>query len=173
MGRLRPKRGRDHPGLSEQVSHCLVSPELSLNRPCVGCTQSPGRAKKWTGYLEAVPMGRVNSPKQKQGAVPRCWQQTRLPPRAGYSLPHCPSVYPVLRRPKAFPCSEAPSCPLPPMRFCAFPAGNQEALQPHPRGDLPLLLAPPPDQQPHFLHSRAGKAPTLPPPGQAARVGVV
>ena len=40
---------------------------------------------------------------------------------------------------------------------CSLPAGHQEALQPHPGGDLPLLLVPPPDQQPHLLHRRAGK----------------
>lgn len=46
-------------------------------------------------------------------------------------------------------------------------AGDQETLQPHPGGDLPLQLAPPPDQQPHLLHRGAGKA-----PGTWAREGV-
>lgn len=52
--------------------------------------------------------------------------------------------------------------PVPHMSFPFVVAGDQEALQPRPGGDLPLLLAPPPDQQPHFLHSRAGKAPAAP-----------
>lgn len=46
--------------------------------------------------------------------------------------------------------------------FHSLLAGDQEALQPHPGRDLPLLLVPPPDQQPHLLHRGAGKPPPSP-----------
>lgn len=56
--------------------------------------------------------------------------------------------------------------------LCSLPAGDQEALQPHPGRDLPLLLVPPPDQQPHLLHSGAGKGRTRAAPGLCdGRVG--
>ena len=57
--------------------------------------------------------------------------------------------------PAGVPGRPRPQCLTP--ASCSLPAGHQEALQPHPGGDLPLLLVPPPDQQPHLLHRRAGK----------------
>lgn len=46
--------------------------------------------------------------------------------------------------------------------FHSLLAGDQEALQPHPGRDFPLLLVPPPHQQPHLLHRRAGRFPPSP-----------
>ena len=57
--------------------------------------------------------------------------------------------------PAGVPGRPRPRCLTP--ASCSLPAGHQEALQPHPGGDFPLLLVPPPDQQPHLLHRRAGK----------------
>lgn len=102
----------------------------------------------------------IGSPEQEWGVVPGRWLQTGSPlwrPSAcrvgGQGQPpHRPSVLSP-----AQPASLADPPPVSHASLFSLPAGHQEALQPHPGGDLPLLLVPPPDQQPHLLHRRAGK----------------
>lgn len=64
--------------------------------------------------------------------------------------------------------SPAPSCPAwgrpcvglfrRSLKVTVHSTGSQEALQPGPRGDVPLLLVPPTQRQPHLLSGRAGKS---------------
>lgn len=96
-------------------------------------------------------------PKQKWGAIPRRWQHTRLS-LLETSSRRCPGLW-AAGSPPSRPRS---TCTLPrpsPKAPHSLPAGDQEAVQPHLGGDLPLLLGPPSDQQPHLLHCRAGKGP--------------
>lgn len=120
-------------------------------------------AKEWTEHLIGCPPphpGIASSPQSRQRAAPsQVLAVTRL------SLLEAPAVHGLgcgqraARRPR----STQPTWPGPPWSsheaLPSLPTGDQEALQPHPGGDLPLPLVPPPHRQPHFLHSGAGKGP--------------
>lgn len=160
--------GRTHWGL-DQVVHRVCA--KSRDSTTWGGSQVLLGAKNWTGHLtdcppESEPRAKHVLPRAQVGCSPPVLVANETLPSRDHLLVHTwgcglwqPPVLPL--GPHPIPHGSV-AHPVSHMSFPFVVAGDQEALQPHPGGDLPLLLAPPTDQQPHFLHSGAGKAPATP-----------